>query len=159
MRRAATGLLLVSLLVPACSREAPTPASVPPRRAPRSAAVAPAPGRSKANAERRKVVVYDPGGRRDPFISLVPPEAEERGFDVSGYKLSGIVWQRNQYYALLEAPDGLGHVLKVDDWLGPNARVKGITKDTVLIEMKDRDHRGRGHVRTIRLELVKEEGE
>ena len=157
MRRAATGLLLVGLLLPACSREAPRPATGPPRRPQHRAAVAQQ--SSKAKPERRKVVIYDPGGRRDPFVSLVPPEAELGGFDVGGYKLAGIVWQNNQYYALLEAPDGLGHVLKVDDWLGNNARVKAISKDTVLIEMKDTDHRGRGHVRTIRLELAKEEGE
>ena len=157
MRRAATGLLLVGLLLPGCSREAPQTAAPPPVPQ-RQAAVAPA-ASPQQKPERRKVVVYDPGDRRDPFVSLVPPEAELGGFDVGGYKLAGIVWQRNQYYALLEAPDGVGHVLKVDDWLGTNARVKAISKDTVLIEMKDTDHRGRGHVRTIRLELTKEEGE
>lgn len=78
--------------------------------------------------------------------------------DVGGYKLAGIVWQRNQYFALLETPDGLGHILKVDDRLGPDAWVKEITKDAVFIEMKGRKIAGRPRVRTIRLELEKKEG-
>jgi hypothetical protein len=88
----------------------------------------------------------------------VEPPSEETAIDVGGYKLSGIVWQRNQYFALLETPDGLGHILKVDDRLGPDARVKEITKDAVLIEMKGGKVAGRPRVRTIRLELEKKEG-
>src|SRR3972149_938990 len=71
-------------------------------------------------------------------------------------------WRRQQYFALLETPDGLGHILKVNDRLGPSARVKEITKDAVLIEMKDEDPAKTGPVRTIRLELQqqqKKEGE
>lgn len=101
---------------------------------------------------------YRGEGRRDPFHPLVEPPSEETAIDVGGYKLSGIVWQRNQYFALLETPDGLGHILKVDDHLGPDARVKEITKDAVLIEMKGRQLAGRPQFRTIRLELKKKEG-
>ncbi|MGH7424541.1 MAG: hypothetical protein ACREJP_00030, partial [Candidatus Methylomirabilales bacterium] len=56
-----------------------------------------------------------------------------------------------------ETPDGLGHILKVNDRLGPNARVKEITKDAVLIEMKDDDPGRKGQVRTIRLELQQQQ--
>lgn len=164
MRRAAPALLVLSLLLPGCSSEGPTAAPTSPRPAPQpNAAAAPAPGKpsrvSRTAFMDREPVVYNPERRRDPFISLVQGEAEERGFDAAGFKLAGIVWQKDQYFALLEAPDGIGHILKVNDQLGPNARVKTITKDTVLIEMKRRDARGRGQVRTIRLELLKEEGE
>ena len=82
--------------------------------------------------------------------------AEEKGIDVTRLKLAGIVWRQDRYFALVEAPDGLGHILKVNDSLGPNARVKEITKDAVLIEVKPREVLGRGQVRTIRLELKKE---
>jgi Tfp pilus assembly protein PilP len=100
---------------------------------------------------------YNPKDRRDPFHPLVDPPREEKALDIGGYKLSGIVWQRQQYFALLETPDGLGHILKVNDRLGPNARVKEITKDTVLIEMKDDDVARKGQVRTIRLELQQQQ--
>jgi len=87
----------------------------------------------------------------------VEPPREEKALDIGGYKLSGIVWQRQQYFALLETPDGLGHILKVNDRLGPSARVKEITKDAVLIEMKDEDPAKKGQVRTIRLELQQQQ--
>jgi Tfp pilus assembly protein PilP len=87
----------------------------------------------------------------------VEPPREEKALDIGGYKLSGIVWQRQQYFALLETPDGLGHILKVNDRLGPSARVKEITKDTVLIEMKDEDPGRKGQLRTIRLELQQQQ--
>jgi predicted RNA-binding protein with RPS1 domain len=89
----------------------------------------------------------------------VEPPREEKALDIGGYKLSGIVWQRKQYFALLETPDGLGHILKVNDQLGPNARVKEITKDAVLIEMKEETAARRGQVRTIRLELQQKKEE
>jgi hypothetical protein len=47
--------------------------------------------------------------------------------------------------------------LKVNDRLGPSARVKEITKDTVLIEMKDEDPGRKGQLRTIRLELQQQQ--
>jgi Tfp pilus assembly protein PilP len=81
---------------------------------------------------------------------------EEKGIDVTRFKLAGIVWRQDGYFALVEAPDGLGHILRVNDSVGPDARVKEITKDAVLIEVKNRDVLGRGKVQTIRLELKKE---
>jgi Tfp pilus assembly protein PilP len=89
----------------------------------------------------------------------VEPPKEETALDVAGYKLSGIVWQQKQYFALLETPDGIGHILKVNDKLGPNARVKAITKNAVLIEMKETGPPNEGKARTIRLELQTKEKE
>ncbi len=161
MRRAAFGLLLLSFLLPGCSSE-PAPASptpVPQRKVATATAAQASSLASRPASMERTPVTYNPRGKRDPFISLLEPESHETGFDVGGFKLAGIVWQANQYFALLEAPDGVGHILKENDRLGPNAKVKSITKDTVLIEMTSRDFRGRGQARIIRLELVKEEGE
>ncbi|MFQ5988321.1 MAG: hypothetical protein ACE5K9_00205 [Candidatus Methylomirabilales bacterium] len=163
MRYSALALLVLSLVVPGCSSDSPPPQ---PARASR-------PGQSKrAGVARQRQtsasravasrglepIRYRPEGRRDPFHPLVEPPSEETAIDVGGYKLAGIVWQRNQYFALLETPDGLGHIIKEDDRLGPDARVKEITKDAVLIEMKGRSVAGRPRVRTIRLELEKKEG-
>jgi hypothetical protein len=166
MKRFALGIVISGLLLSSCSSE-PPPAP-PPRvqQAPLRVAAAPPPGQLSAGAPTAPAnlgpVTYDPRERRDPFHPLVEAPREETALDIGGYKLSGIVWQRNQYFALLETPDGLGHILKVNDQLGPNARVKEITKEGVLIEMKGEGPSSRGQVRTIRLELkeqTKKEGQ
>jgi len=160
MRRVSVGFLLLSLALGSCSSESPPPASPTPPRPPQQK-VATAPGQPGATPGAAPVnlgpATYAPKDRRDPFHPLVDPPREEKALDVGGYKLSGIVWQRQQYFALLETPDGLGHILKVNDRLGPNARVKEITKDAVLIEMKEEDVARKGQVRTIRLELQQQQ--
>ena len=163
MKSSALTLLVVSLVAAACSSETPPPQPARASRPAQSkrAAVARQSQTSASRAvapEGLEPIRYRPEGRRDPFHPLVEPPSEETSIDVGGYKLAGIVWQRNQYFALLETPDGLGHILKVDDRLGPDARVKEITKDAVLIEMKGRSVAGRPRVRTIKLELEKKEG-
>ncbi len=163
MRRLARSFLLLSLVWAGCSSEAPPPAPTPGTPPQQQVAKAPAQGQQPAGSQGEPVnlgpTTYKPEGRRDPFHPLVEPPKEETALDVAGYKLSGIVWQQKQYFALLETPDGIGHVLKVNDKLGPDARVKEITKDSVLIEMKEKDPLGRGQMRTIRLELEKKEKE
>lgn len=163
MRPFVSGLLLLGLALVGCSSEppppAPSPSPAPPRPAvQRQAAV---PGQVSATPEGAPVnlgpATYNAKDRRDPFRPLVEPPREETALDIGGYKLAGIVWQRKQYFALLETPDGLGHILKVNDRLGPNARVKAISKDTVVIEMKDESARSSGQVRVIKLELKQKE--
>lgn len=162
MRRLALGCLLLSLVWVGCSSEAPSPPPTPRKPPQQRVARGAAPG-EQAAPEGAPVDLgptkYEPEGRRDPFHPLVEPPKEETALDVAGYKLSGIVWQQKQYFALLETPDGIGHILKVNDRLGPNARVKEITKDAVLIEMKETTPTHRGQIRTIRLELEKKEKE
>lgn len=166
MRRFALGILLLGLVLASCSSEPPPAPPAPTQRPGPRVAAAPPPGQPSPGAPGGPVnlgpATYDPRDRRDPFRPLVEPPREETALDIGGYKLSGIVWQRNQYFALLETPDGLGHILKVNDQLGPNARVKEITKEAVLIEMKEDGPTRQGQVRTIRLELqkqTKKEGE
>lgn len=161
MRQVILGLVLLGLFSSGCSREAPAPAppAKPPQPQPQAALPPPsAPPAQPAPEVLAKLgpATYDPRGRRDPFAPLVEAQTEEKGIDVTRFKLAGIVWRQDGYFALVEAPDGLGHILKVNDAVGPNARVKEITKDAVVIEVKNRDILGRGKVQTIRLELRKE---
>lgn len=161
MRRVTLGLLLLGLVMAGCSSEAPSPPPTPSPRPGQKVASTRAARESSAVPKAASVdlgpATYDPRDRRDPFFPLVEPPREETALDVGGYKLSGIVWQRNQYFALLETPDGLGHILKVNDRLGPSARVKAITKDAVLIEMKEGNAARKGEPRIIRLELQQEQ--
>jgi hypothetical protein len=46
------------------------------------------------------------------------------------------VWERRGFYALVEAPNGAGYVLRVNDVIGDEARVAKITAESVTVEVK-----------------------
>lgn len=75
------------------------------------------------------VVAYEPKGRRDPFASLAMTEGA-KGLTVASVKLVGIVEGRQGRLALVEAPDGLGYILRNGDQIG-DGRVVEIGKDNV----------------------------
>lgn len=147
----AAGLFLLGV---ACSREAPAPAAPPPPR-PAQAPAAPKP----ATAVEPQFA-YKPEGRRDPFRNIVEARLTEEGpegIDYGSLKVAGIVWQRQGYFALVETADGLGHILRVNDPLGKTGRVRQITAESVVIEVRAKDFSGRLQTRTITLEMKKEE--
>lgn len=166
-RVAATGVL--GLLV-GCSQAAPpapSPGVVPPR--PAAQAKPPAPAASPQPAKPAEpVYTYEAKGRRDPFIALVTPKVAKTTVkpkgggnlatvEISELKLSGIIWDPAGYYALVETPSGLGYVLRVNDTIGPDARVAKITKDMVVFEVKGKAEFSRPEARTMELRLRKEE--
>ncbi|MEK7853517.1 MAG: pilus assembly protein PilP [candidate division NC10 bacterium] len=143
------------LLAGACSREAPAPAPPPP---PRPAQAPAAPTKPATAVEPQ--FAYKPEGRRDPFRNIVDARLTEEGpegIDYSSLKVAGIVWQRQGYFALVETADGLGHILRVNDPLGKTGRVRQITPEGVVIEVRAKDFSGRLQTRTITLEMKKEE--
>lgn len=148
----AAGLFLLAV---ACSREAPAPAPPPP---PRPAQAPAAPTKPATAVEPQ--FAYKPEGRRDPFRNIVDARLTEEGpegIDYSSLKVAGIVWQRQGYFALVETADGLGHILRVNDPLGKTGRVRQITPEGVVIEVRAKDFSGRLQTRTITLEMKKEE--
>jgi Tfp pilus assembly protein PilP len=58
------------------------------------------------------------------------------GLNVNELKLAGIIWESHASYALVEAPNGAGYVLRVNDIVGENARVTDITPEAVTFEVK-----------------------
>jgi len=82
-------------------------------------------------------LTYEAKGRRDPFTP-VPPAVDKGsvGIDVATTKLVGII-QGHQLMALVEAPDGLGYILKPGDMLG-NGRITDITADSVTFAVAGR---------------------
>jgi hypothetical protein len=82
---------------------------------------------------------------------------------VAELKLTGVVWGGLTYYALIEAPDGKGYVLRQNDLVGEDAderaRVSKITAEGVTFDVQ-----GQGVVQTpsartrvVELRLRKEE--
>lgn len=146
---------------------APSPGVVPPRPAAQAKPPAPAPGTPPA-PPAEPVYAYEAKGRRDPFVPLVTPKvaapaAKPKGagtlatVELSELKLSGIIWDPRGYYALVETPSGLGYVLRVNDTIGPDARVARITKDRVVFEVKGKAESSRPEARTTELRMRKEE--
>ena len=105
-----------------------TPPSAPPKP---PAASQPA---AAAEAPPAEVVVqvpkYDPKGRRDPFETLEVREGAG-GLTVAATRLTGIVRSNRVALALVEAPDGIGYILKPGDTLG-DGRLLEIGSDSVV---------------------------
>ncbi len=122
------------MLAAAAASAQETPAAqAPPVAAGVPAAQAPAPA-----------FVYNPEGRRDPFVSLVKRATEARGrqskqpaaggvagFLVSELTLKGIMRSQNDFVALVAGPDARTYLIRVNDRL-LDGTVRAITADTLV---------------------------
>lgn len=138
-RAAIPGLVVVAgtavALLAGCGGGAPPP---PP------AAVAPAAPAAPASVVRPKEpdskalppIAYEPKGRRDPFTPIFLGK-DNAALSVSSVKLTGVVGGRGGLMALVEAPDGIGYILKPGDALG-DGRVTGITPNSVTFAVAAR---------------------
>jgi hypothetical protein len=93
-------------------------------------------------------VTYDPQGRRDPFVA-VSIAREGGGITVSTARLVGVVQGRQGLLALVEAPDGIGYILRVGDIFG-DGRVTGIAANSVTFAVAARGAQ-KANVVTLRL--------
>jgi Tfp pilus assembly protein PilP len=89
--------------------------------------------------------VYEARGRRDPFLPLIAPKLAEgkpqarsglASLQVNELKLAGIIWGQRSLFALVEAANGAGYVLRINDVVGTDARVTNITPQAVTFEVK-----------------------
>jgi len=93
------------------------------------------PGAPKAGTEGPTLspLAYDPKGRRDPFAPISTAREKAAGLDVATVKLVGVI-RGGHLLALVEAPDGLGYILKPGDVLG-NGRVMDVTLGSVTFSV------------------------
>ena len=80
-------------------------------------------------------ISYDAKGRRDPFVPLNVAK-EKPGLEVSAVKLVGII-DGSHLLALVEAPDGLGYIVKPGDVLG-NGHVTDVTPSSITFAVHGR---------------------
>ena len=83
---------------------------------------------------------YDPKGRRDPFVPISLAK-DKPGLSIMTFKLAGVIRGRT-LLALVEAPDGLGYILKPGDTLG-DGRVTEITQSAVTFAVAAKTARAR----------------
>lgn len=157
-------LALVALVgVSGCSDSGTTSGPLPVRRAPSPVAAPATPVSPPAQAT--PPYVYETKGRRDPFRPLIRPRVETvrarpktglAALDVKELKLAGIIWGGRGYYALVEAPNGAGYVVRINDIVGEDARVAKITSDGVTFEVRTSPV-PQSQARLVELRLKKEE--
>jgi type IV pilus assembly protein PilP len=112
---------------------------------------------------------YIPVGRRDPFAPLIAKaEGRERSsvrpplerYNITEFKLTGIVWGGFGFNAVMESPEGKGYFVRVGSTIGPNrGTVTKITKDNVVIEERFKNYTGEMESKQTVMQLhIKQEG-
>lgn len=74
---------------------------------------------------------YEPAGRRDPFEVYHHVAEGGGGLAVASTRLTGIVRNSRSALALVEAPDGIGYILRPGDTLG-DGKLMDIGLDNVV---------------------------
>jgi len=89
--------------------------------------------------------VYNPIGKRDPFLSFIdiddpnsggtgPPPTGTQKYELDQYKLVGIIFGIERPRALLEDPDAVGHVAEIGTYVGRNwGKITMITSGEVVV--------------------------
>jgi type IV pilus assembly protein PilP len=114
-----------------------------------------------------EIYVYEPKGRRDPFLSLVqvskpkvqrkPGASPIENYDVDDIKLIAIASDSKQYYALITLPDKKSYTVRKGMTVGlNNGKIKEITKDSVFIQEQVKDYKGQNKTKDTTLKLRKE---
>ena len=119
----------------ACTSPPPAPIPVPPPIPARVAATTPVqvtpPAVSPLEGTSVDVPKYPTSGRRDPFEVFEVKEGGGGGLTVSSTRLTGIVRNSRSALALVEAPDGIGYILRPGDTLG-DGKLMDIGLDNVV---------------------------
>jgi Tfp pilus assembly protein PilP len=151
------------------SQKEPTkPASLPVQKQP----IISAPTRTeiaKTEEKPAQVYTYNPAGRRDPFAPIIIKESKKgkagdrpplERYNLSEFKLTGIIWGGFGYNAMLEGPDGKGYFVRVGTIVGPNRGVvKRITQNTMVVEEKFKTYTGETERKEIVVELRRKQEE
>jgi type IV pilus assembly protein PilP len=126
------------LALTACGESVPVNAPPPalPKAPPKAAAAAP--------ASPEDQYYYNPAGKRDPFQGFLAKAGEQaelpadapplQRYDVEKFTLKGVIWNTESPRALLVDPEGLGHVVRIGNYVGRNwGKVTSIAEDGVIV--------------------------
>lgn len=137
--------LPVALSIPGCDLLVDGEGEPQPTAAPKApAALAPA-EKSKLDLaiEAQETYAYNPIGKRDPFRSFLAtgersgdnvPQTPLQRYEVDQYMLVGIIWGVDRPRALVQDPEGVGHVMEVGTYIGKNwGKVTQISDKAVIV--------------------------
>ncbi|UCF87489.1 MAG: pilus assembly protein PilP [Nitrospiraceae bacterium] len=111
--------------------------------------------------------VYEPGGRRDPFIPLVDVSRQKEvtksprvlgtleSYDLPDFKVIAIVDKgQGRYSGLLLAPDNKSFVVRVGTVIGlKKGKIVNISRDRIIVTENIKDYKGELIPREVVLEL------
>jgi type IV pilus assembly protein PilP len=166
----AVGLLAaVSLLAGGfgCSKEPAAPQPVVKRQAPKPEAKAP-PAQAAAPANKvEQVGLYDPRGKRDPFLSFVKVEERKKAafdsaslpplqrYELGELKFVGVIWTKKGARGLVEDAEGKGYSVTVGMRVGRSGGVVSrITGKEIFVREEFVGNRGEKIVRESGIQLT-----
>jgi type IV pilus assembly protein PilP len=147
--------LMAALLLQAAAAPAqPAPAKpfpVQPAQAPPEAAQPAGPSSSAGQTQpplQTDTYSYQPGGRRDPFVSLLssgpdPRQPSRRGEGAAGLTVGeisvrGVMQSRNGMIAMIQGPDNKTYLVRQGDRL-VDGTIKAITSQGIVVDQQIND--------------------
>lgn len=138
-------LSLLFFLLVGCSKESGSPEITPQIELVQSSSLKSIESEGKEVPEEvefpmvQEIYIYDPKGRRDPFVPLIIAEGErlpgeERKISVENLSLVGVIWGDGQRIAILSDQAGNGYVFKEGESI-PGGRVISISDRSVVFEL------------------------
>jgi type IV pilus assembly protein PilP len=154
------------------SASAPAPKEAAPTKIAAPKPINPAPAAATEAAEEAAPAkfTYEAKGRRDPFAPLltiknpIVPESDEpltplQHFDLSQFRLIGVITGKGAPLAMIVAPDGKSYILKKGVKLGKNnGIVIEVRREAVLVEERFYDFTGEVRTNIQEIQLPPREG-
>jgi len=151
-----------------CSKEPAAPQPVVKRQAPKPEAKAPAAPAAGAQAKKAEQgALYDPSGKRDPFVSFIRVEERRKGaagiaaltplqrYDLGELKFVGVIWTKKGARGLVEDAEGKGYSVTVGMRIGRSGGVVSrITGKEILVREEFVGNRGEKIVRESGIQLT-----
>jgi Tfp pilus assembly protein PilP len=149
-----------------CSKE-PPPQTVVKRMVPKPEAKAPTAPAAEAQVKKpEQIVLYDPRGKRDPFVTFIKVEEHRKAgatsllpplqrYDLGELKFVGVIWTRKGPLGLVEDAEGKGYSVTVGTRIGRSGGlVSRITGKEILVKEEFVGHRGEKIVRESGIQLT-----
>ena len=151
-----------------CSKEPAAPQPVVKRQAPKPEAKAPAAPAAEAHAKvAEQVALFDPRGKRDPFVSFIRGEDRRKAaagiaalpplqrYDLGELKFVGVIWTKKGPMGLVEDAEGKGYSVTVGTRIGrAGGVVSRITGKEILVKEEFVGNRGQKVVKESGIQLT-----
>jgi Tfp pilus assembly protein PilP len=138
------------------------------RQAPKPEAKAPAAPAAEAQAKKvEQVALYDPRGKRDPFVSFIKVEERRKEgigatsllplqrYDLGELKFVGVIWTKKGALGLVEDAEGKGYSVMVGTRIGRSGGVVSrITGKEIFVREEIVGNRGKMTVRESGIQLT-----
>ena len=165
------GILAAAFLITGgfgCSKEPAAPQPVVKMQAPKPEAKAPAPPAAEVQAKKvEQVALYDPRGKRDPFVSFIKVEERRKAgsdtmalpplqrYDLGELKFVGVIWTKTGARGLVEDAEGKGYSVTVGTRIGRSGGVvRRITGKEILVREEFVGNQGDKIVRESGIQLT-----